>query len=220
MKKQFTTGIVILLPILITFLIVAFFINILTYPFVSNIEAIFNHYHLFQGSYYLFEGADIIKFISKAIVLIGLFTFIIFIGFMGKLFLIDYLFQLGFAIFHNIPYVNKIFKASQDVVHSLFSAESKSFSQVVLVPFPTNQTLSVGLVTKESLAVHCIHEGATELIPVFIPGTPNPSVGFMLMFKKDQLIFVNMKIEEALKFVVSCGVVMPEFTTVPPANKI
>lgn len=218
MKKYFTSGLVIFLPILLTILIVAFVINILTNPFVGNIEAIFHHFNLLEGTYFFIDGDDIIRFLSRFIVLIGLFGFIVFIGFVGKLFLIDYLFKLGYAVFHNIPYVNKIFKASQDVVHSLFSSESKSFSQVVFVPFPTAQTLSVGLVTKESLSVHSTDD-STEMIPVFVPGTPNPSVGFMLMFKKEQLIFVNMKIDEAIKFVVSCGVVMPNFMVTPADNE-
>lgn len=200
-----------LLPILLTILIVGFLINLLTKPFLGSVETILSHFEIFKHSYFIFESDVVITIVSKLLILIGLTLFILLIGVIGKLFLIDYMLRFGNFIFHNIPYINKIYIACQDVVHGLFSNESKSFSQVVFVPFPTPETLSVGLVTKDAIAVHLEGE-SSDFIPVFVPGTPNPTVGFMLMLKREQLIFADMKIDEAMKFVVSCGVVMPNFT--------
>lgn len=211
MKKYFVTGIVILLPVFLTVIIVTFFINFLTKPFLGTVEEALKQFDLFNQSYFIFQSEKIVTIVSKFIILIGLTLVILGVGLIGKIFLIEYVFRIGNGFFYNIPYVNKIYKACQDVVHSLLSSESKSFSQVVLVPFPTLSTLSVGLVTRQSILLESVPT-STELIPVFIPGTPNPSVGFLLMFKKENLIFVNMKIDEAMKFVVSCGVVVPEFT--------
>jgi uncharacterized membrane protein len=112
--------------------------------------------------------------------------------------------------------VNKIYKACQDVVQSLFSSSSKSFSQVVFVPYPNAHNLSIGLMIRDSVKIKHNQRDYEELVSVFVPGTPNPSVGFMLMFKREQLTFVNMKVDEAMKFVVSCGVVMPDFTITQP----
>jgi len=49
------------------------------------------------------------------------------------------------------------------------------------------------------------------MIPVFIPAAPNPSVGYTLMFKREELVSINIKVDEALKFIISCGIVKPEF---------
>lgn len=211
MKKDFFTGLVILLPILLTIVIVAFLVNFLTSPFLSPIQNIYSSLAIFDEPFLIWDGAQILTFASKLTILVGLALVIILVGFFGKLFLIDYLFKWGDILIHNVPVINKIYKACQDVVHSLFSSESKSFSQVVFVPFPFANTLSVGLVSNDSIAVESQHN-PLELVPVLVPGTPNPSVGFMLMFKRDELIYVDMKVDEAMKFVVSCGVVMNDFS--------
>lgn len=210
MKKDFLTGLVILLPILLTILIVGFLINFLTKPFIGPISGFYANLGIFDEPFLFLSGSDILTMASKVTALVGLFLFILVIGFLGKLFLIDYLFKWGDALIHNVPVINKIYKACQDVVHSLFSSESKSFSQVVFIPFPFADTLSVGLVSRDSLTLTS-HTEPTELVPVLVPGTPNPSVGFMLMFKKEDLVFVDMKVEDAMKFVVSCGVVLADF---------
>lgn len=212
MKKYFTTGLAILLPLILTALIVLFLINLLTKPFLGITENVVNH--LIDLPYVSYGYPGVIVFLSKVLILCGMILFVLLIGILGKLFLIDYLFKLGDKVFHNVPLINKIYKACQDVVHSLFSSSSKSFSQVVFVPFPLANTLSVGLITKESISINS-RPDYTNLVPVFVPGTPNPSVGFLLMFRRDQLVFVNMRVEEAMKFVVSCGVVMSDFSTIP-----
>ncbi len=210
MRKYFKTGLALLLPLILTLLIVNFLVNFLTAPFL----------HLTQPLLVpLFGKSASLLFLSKVLILFFLFLFVLLIGFLGRLFLIDYLFKLGDFFIHRIPFVNKIYKACQDVVHSLFSSKSKKFSQVVLVPYPYPPHLSIGLVTNAHFSVQEAPPSAQELIPVFVPGTPNPSVGFMLMFKRNQLIHVDMKIEEALKFIVSCGVVTTDFKLIAPPEQ-
>lgn len=71
--------------------------------------------------------------------------------------------------------------------------------------------------TGHSIQIGGMHQEYGDLLSVFIPGTPNPSVGFLLLFKKEQLTFVNMKVDEAMKFIVSCGAVMPDFAVIKPS---
>ena len=217
MKKYFTTGLAILLPVLLTIFIVGFFVNIITHPFLGTVEAILGHFEFFNEPFSIFQNGEMLTFFSKLFILVGIILTIFLVGFLGKLFLIDYLFKIGNMFFHNLPYFNTIYKSSQDIVHGLFSTTSKSFSQVVLVPFPTKDTMSIGLVTREFIKIND-KQSTLETIPVFVPGTPNPSVGFMLMFKRDELIPVDMKVDDALKFVVSCGVVKSEFSILTPAD--
>ncbi|WP_068466446.1 DUF502 domain-containing protein [Candidatus Protochlamydia phocaeensis] len=209
MKKLFSTGLVILLPIILTLMIIGFLINFLTRPFLSPVEAFLTQTSLFNGSILFFNESTVIILASKILILLGLAALVFLIGILGKAFFVDALIRLGDRLLHNLPYISKIYKACQDIVHSLFSSQSKSFSQVVLIPFPCEHNFCIGLVTKEALTVQANGQNTEEIVSVFVPGTPNPSVGFMLMFRKDQLIFLNMKVEDAMKFVISCGVVMP-----------
>ena len=211
-KKSFTTGLALLLPSLLTLMIVIFFINLVTAPFLEPFKALIGQLNLFQHKLHLGESSAFITMLSKALILLLLFGFIIFVGSVGKFFFIDYLIQWGDAVFHKVPYINKIYKAFQDVIRSLFSSSSKSFSQVVFVPFPNKGNFSIGLITCESVVIQDFKQ-TDEWVSVFVPETPNPSAGFLLFVKKKHLVFSNMKVDEAMKFVVSCGITMPEFTT-------
>ena len=93
-------------------------------------------------------GHSLLLFASKIIILLLLFGGILLIGFFGELFVVRSLLHIGDTILHRIPLVNKIYKAAQDVVKTLFSKEQKSFSQVVLVPFPRSNTKSLAFITK------------------------------------------------------------------------
>lgn len=210
MKKYFVTGLALLLPAVFTILIVSFVINLLTHPFLGTAVSIFTYYDIFNKPFLFFSGPTVLIVTSKILILIALAILIFLVGILGQLFLLKWLGGLGDYLIHRIPFVNKIYKTTQDVVHTIFmpSQNSSNYSRVVLVPFPHPESLSIGFITNDS------HRGADEdfekRISVFVPGTPNPTMGFMLMYRSDQLIPLSMKIEDALKFIVSCGVIQPE----------
>lgn len=216
MRKYFTSGLVILLPIVFTITMVQFIINFLTHPFLKFTKNLLKT-DLFYFSSILMDE-NFVTFFSQILILIFLFLIVIFIGIIGKLFLIDSLLGVGEYFLHKVPFINKIYKTCQDIVHSVFSSSSKKFTQVVFAPFPNTQNLCVGLVTGESIQLKNGLSKEREWVSVFIPGTPNPSVGFLLMFERHQLHFVDMKVEEAMKFIVSCGILMPDFATVQPSG--
>jgi uncharacterized membrane protein len=218
MKKYFSTGLAILLPIVLTVLIVNFLVNFLTKPFLAPTKALIAHFNFFQTHFLLLDDMTIVTFVSKVLILLFLVCFIALIGFLGKLFLIDYLFRLGDYFLHKLPYVNKIYKGCQDIVHSLFSSSSKTFSQVALVSFPYSHNLSLGLVIGEPITIKPTSPELNDLVSVFVPCAPNPSFGFILILKKEQLVFANMKVDEAMKFIVSCGVAMPDVVNIQPPN--
>lgn len=194
MKNNFLTGLAILLPIALTFWILALLVNLLTNPFTGLVDGIFHYYNL-QTSW--------TPYITKLLILAVLIALVFLAGLLGRFLFLNPLFKFGDRLLHRLPLVNKVYKASQDVVHSLFSEEKTSFSQVVLVPFPNARSLSIGLISAKG-------EATPEKVSVFVPGTPNPTMGFMLLFRKDQLIPIDIKVDEALKFVVSCGVIHPK----------
>lgn len=211
MSKYFFTGLILLLPVTLTLLLIIFIINVLTNPFTEIVASIFEHYNIFNKPFLFLSGAQVLRLVTKLMVLFSLFFLTLLIGFVGRLLVFKVFFRLADLLLHSIPLVNRIYKTAQDVVTTIFVSERPSFSKVVLVPFPSARSYNIGFITNDSLP-----QGSDDqhrhLVSVFVPGTPNPTMGFILLFKEEQLIFVDMKVEEALKFIVSCGVMYPAFT--------
>ena len=198
MKKNFTAGLAILLPIVITYWLVMFLVRLLTTPFLG-VTTNFLQSMGYSGSH------ETITWLSQALILIVLFAVILLIGLIGRLFLVEALLDFGDKFVHRIPLVNKLYKAIQDVVHSVFHEDNPSFSKVVLVPYPHTDAYALGFITRESMLEPTFDE--KEMISVFVPGTPNPSMGFMISYKKSDLIPLDMDTSKAIKFIVSCGVI-------------
>ncbi|MFV0340816.1 MAG: DUF502 domain-containing protein [Parachlamydiaceae bacterium] len=207
MKKDFFAGLSLILPIVITLLIVQLLFRLLSAPFEGLTQPLMAWISSFPklASY----STELVHFASQLLILILLIATTIFVGFLGKIFLVDALFKLGDRLVHKIPFANKIYKAVQDVIHNLMSEEKMSFSRVVLAPFPYAESKVIGFITKDQ-EPFIGDLSPKKKMAVFIPGTPNPMMGFILLIPEDQLIFTELKVEEAVKFIVSCGVVAPK----------
>lgn len=213
MKKTFFTGLVILLPLAITLMIVTFLINLLTKPFLGLVSLIFDYYGILNQPFLFLSGDQVLLWSSKLIILIGFVVIATLVGILGQFLFVRYIGHLGNRIMHRIPLFSRVYKAIQDVMHSLFGEKAETrFSTVVLVPFPYAGMYTLGLVTKGNLPEDSTAMDATKLLSVFVPGTPNPTMGFMLVFQREQLIPLNIRVEDALKFLMSCGVVSPAFS--------
>lgn len=210
MKKNFLSGLAVLLPVVLTAAIVMFFINILTKPFLGLVQSTFEGLGLLDKSFLFLSGQQIVTLTSKLLVLITLVLSTLFIGFLAQHLFLDKLLERVNRFIHRIPIVNKIYKAFQEVMSTFFTGKNTSFSQVVLIPYPHAETYSIGLITNDELPKGT-DENKEKLISVFVPGTPNPTMGFSLLYKKEELIFVEMKVDDALKFLFSCGVNFSEF---------
>lgn len=206
MKKLFITGLLILLPLAITLFIAQILINILSAPFQGVMESILNHYNQIDGPLGIFSVHQILYWTSKILVVIVLFIGITLVGMLGNMILVRSLFAFGHRLINYIPIVNKIYTAFYEVIGIMFSSEEKAFSQVVFVPYPHSDVYTIGLLSQEQT------NGMNQKsIPVFIPCSPNPSIGLMVSYRYDELIFIDMPVDQALKCVVSCGVMFPEF---------
>jgi uncharacterized membrane protein len=216
-KKNFLTGLAILLPIALTFWVVFFLINLLTAPFIGIVESLLIKIELSEHTHFLLTSKKALLFVSRLIILVVLFCIAILAGFLARVFFINYFFRFGDYLIHRIPFVNKIYKASQDIVHTLFGSEGTSFSHVVLVPFPHPKAFSLGLITKQEMPT-ASDPDQKEKVSLFLPGTPNPTMGFMLLFKRSEIVYLDMKADEALKFVISCGVLSNKLRVKPQTN--
>ncbi len=209
MRKYFFTGLGIILPIVLTVLIISFLINLLTKPFLGMAQSVLEYYGLLGKSLFFMKTDQLVLITSKLIVLALLTLLTIIIGLLARLVFVHYLFRTGDYIIHRIPIVNKIYRSIKEVVSTLFDSTEQNFSQVVLVPFPHSQGLALGMVVKDRLPEES-DKAYGELLSVFVPATPNPTMGFMLLYKREDVNFIDMSVEDALKCIVSCGVMFTD----------
>lgn len=210
MKKYFITGLVVLLPVTLTLIVVIFIFNLLTEPFLGLSKSILRNFDLLNTGFLFLSAEQLQNFISQVMVLLVLFGFTLLLGVLARWFFIHYMIKFWETIVHQIPLVGTIYKACQDVIKTIFVSKTSAFKQVVLVRFPHANSHTIGLITRESfLEVQDLL--GPDMVVVFVPTTPNPTSGFLTLFRKQDLIPLDMKVEDAFKYVISCGVIMPDF---------
>lgn len=214
MKKYFITGLVILLPLALTLAIVVFVFDLLTGPFLGIVKTVFEHYHLFDEGFLFLSASQIQNIVAEVLILVSLFFIVVGLGYVARWFLFKTLMKFAEYVVKRIPLVNAIYKTCQEVIKSIFTSTTKSFKQVVLVRFPHPNTYSIGLVTREEIP-SLANSAHADVVAVFVPTTPNPTSGFLIMFKPSDLIYLNMKVEDAFKYIISCGVISPDFNMLP-----
>jgi uncharacterized membrane protein len=134
--------------------------------------------------------------------------------------------SLGESLLEKIPFVRSIYSAVKQVTETILSQDKNSFRQVLLIEYPRKGVWTVAFQTSESMDM--LNDLTKQkLITVFIPTTPNPTSGFVLMIPKKDAIKLDIDVEDALKLIMSLGVVTPgkkadkiaELTENNPATK-
>tara|TARA_B100000242_G_C43007570_1_gene468322 strand:+ start:60 stop:674 length:615 start_codon:yes stop_codon:yes gene_type:complete len=185
-RNNFIAGIVVLIPIGITLYLTLFFIRVSGKIIPKEVNP--NNYLPFN-----IPGVEI---------LIAL-IFITFIGWLSLSFLGKKFFELFNNILKKIPILRTIYSAIGQMTESFTKTENKQKS-VVLLEYPRKGIWAVGFATKENKGV--IRDKINEdVVNVFVPTTPNPTSGFLLMVPKKDLIYLEISFEQASKFIVSAG---------------
>tara|TARA_B100000579_G_C22669848_1_gene775098 strand:- start:279 stop:899 length:621 start_codon:yes stop_codon:yes gene_type:complete len=190
LRNDFFTGIVVLVPIGITLYLTKFIITISSKLIPEEINP--NSYLPFS-----IPGLEILLSII-IITLIGGLS----LSFIGKKIL-----QVVNDLLKKIPILRTIYSAIGQMTETL-TPKKKSKKSVVLIEYPRKGSWAVGFVTKENKG-EISKKTNKNLVNVFVPTTPNPTSGFLLMFPKDEVIYLNMTFEEASKFIVSAGTSNP-----------
>ena len=191
LRNYFFTGVVVLIPIGFTLYLTKFLIGISSRLIPEKINP--NTYLHFS-----IPGLEIILSILIITIVGGLS-----LSFLGKKFL-----QLVDDLFKKIPILRTIYSAIGQMTET-FTQKDNSRKSVVLVEYPKKGSWAVGFATKDN-KTEMSTKTNEELVNVFIPTTPNPTSGFLIMFPRKDLIFLNMTFEEASKFIVSAGTSNPK----------
>lgn len=218
MKKFFITGIVILLPVMLTLFVIIFIFNFLTAPFLEFTKATLGRYEIFQQGIFFLSAEKLQHYVSQILILFTLFFFTVFLGIVARWVFFHYLVRVWDYVLHRIPFVSSIYKTFQDVINTMFTSTTTAFKQVVMVRFPNPDTYTVGLITRDHLS-GLEHVIGSDLLLVFVPTTPNPTSGFLTIFKREDVIYLDMKVEDAFKYIISCGVIATPFKNYPDIRK-
>ena len=186
LRNYFITGVVVLIPIVFTLYLSKILIGFSSKIIPENIN---------PNSYlpYAIPGIEIVISILFITIVGGLS-----LSFLGKKIL-----KLIDDLFKKIPFLRTVYSAILQMTET-FSKTDTNKKSVVLVEYPRKGVWAVGFATKENKGEMAV-KTEKKLINVFVPTTPNPTSGFLLMFPIEDVIYLNMSFEEASKFIVSAG---------------
>ena len=114
------------------------------------------------------------------------------------------------SLLHRIPMIRAVYSASKKFAEVVFSDSGESFKRVLLIEYPRKGVWSLAFQTANELG-EVQHRTGKEVICTFVPTTPNPTSGFILMVPRDEAIPLDMAVEDALKMIISLGVVVPKW---------
>jgi uncharacterized membrane protein len=114
------------------------------------------------------------------------------------------------SLLARIPVVRNLYAGIKQVLEAVLAADGKSFRKVLLVEYPRKGVWSLAFMTSSDLG-EVQEKTAGDVVSVFIPTTPNPTSGFVLMVQRSEVIEMDMTVEEGLKMIISMGVVVPKF---------
>jgi len=109
-----------------------------------------------------------------------------------------------------LPLTRRIYNASSQIVQTLLDRDDRIFRSVALIEYPSPGSYAVVLVTAAAPATIAEARPDEELVSVFLPTTPNPTTGYLLVVPADRIRVLDMSVEDAMKFIISAGVVSPE----------
>ncbi len=198
LKAYFITGLLVLLPLALTFWILKILLRGTERLIGDPIQRYFEIY---------IPGMGIIL-LAALILLTGIFARNLIGRKLGR---------LGEKILGKIPLVRNIYNSIKQMVNTIFMQGKGNFRGVVLVEYPRRGAYSLGFITGETSG-EVQHITNKTMVNVFIPTTPNPTSGFFILFPEKDVKMLNMTVEEGLKMIISAGMVTPPERSVAQAT--
>jgi uncharacterized membrane protein len=198
LKSTFLAGIFTALPIIITYFFLSFILKRISGFLIPYLE--------FLSEKFYFPLSETEKFLLSLSFLI---IIIFFIGVFAKIYIGKKTIDFFEKLLSKIPIIRSIYSAIRQIIDAFQLSSGNSFKKVVLVEYPKSGVYSVGFVTKETS--NYFNEKIKEKCSnVFIPTTPNPTSGFILIIPNKDIIELDLTVEEGAKFIISAGLLSPE----------
>jgi uncharacterized membrane protein len=196
LRGDFLTGLVVVLPMFLTFYLVWGTIHFIDAKVVPLIPGRYNPENVFGRNIF---GLGVLVFLSFTTLAGALAK-----GFVGRRVL-----TFGEQLVERTPIVRSIYNGLKQIVETLFNQSGANFQKACLIEYPRRGLWSVAFVATEARGEIPGKAGEPDLVSVFLPTTPNPTSGFLLFVPRRDVVPLDMTIEEAAKLIISAGLVTP-----------
>lgn len=192
LRRWFFAGLLVWAPLGVTLLVIRFLINLLDSSLLLVPSSL-------QPEWFGFPG---IGAILTLLIVLG--TGVLTANLLGKK-------ALGWAeqTLDHVPLVGSVYGSMKKVAETMFSGKGNAFKKVVLLEYPRRGIWSVGFLTTDPTLEVQAAAAAGELVTVFVPTTPNPTSGFLLLVPRDEIRELPISVQEGMQYVISLGVVAP-----------
>ncbi|MFD2270594.1 DUF502 domain-containing protein [Undibacterium arcticum] len=204
MRKYFITGLLILVPLAITLWVLNLIIGTMDQSLLLLPER--------------WRPEHLIGFHIPGLGTILTLLIIFFTGLLAQNFIGNYVVGIWEALLRRIPVVNSIYSSVKQVSDTLFSSSGNAFRKALLVQYPRQGSWTIAFLTGTPGGDVKNHLQG-DFVSVYVPTTPNPTSGFFLMMPREDVIELDMNVDEALKYIVSMGVVAPGQAVAAPVKK-
>lgn len=196
-RKYFVSGLLVLVPLIITLWVLNLIVSTLDQSLLLLPEA--------------WRPDKRIPLIGTILTLL----IVLITGVLTRNFIGSYVLKMWEAVLNKIPVVSSLYSSVKQVSDTLFSSSGNAFRKAVLVPYPHQRSWTIAFLTGAPGGDVKNHLQGDDYISVYVPTTPNPTSGFFLMMHKSDVVELDMSVDEALKYIVSMGVVAPEAPGLP-----
>ena len=193
-QRNFFAGIVVVSPIALTLYFAWIFINFvdgLVLPFIPQ----------------KYQPEIILPYYVPGLGLVVFVVFVTIIGFLTRNLIGRTLIRWSEGLLHRMPIIRSVYDAIKQIATAVFQDRASSFRQPCLLEYPRRGIWAIGFISTPVIGALAQHDIGEDMQIVFLPTTPNPTSGFMLLVPKKDLILLNMSIEQAAKLVISAGLV-------------
>ena len=204
-KKYILTGIISIIPVYITYWIIEQIFLIVSIPgknIISYFTSLFN-----------FNNTINIQFITITEYILGFILTIMFLFFFGLIIsnvIGKKIYSLFESLLNSIPVVNKVYNSIKQIISTISIDSKKSFKKVVMIQYPRKGLWTIAMVTGEST-----NKNKKEFYTLFVPSTPNPTTGYMIIISKEDVVNTDLSVEDATKVILSGGLVTPNLDKLP-----
>lgn len=212
MKNWFYTGLIAVLPVVLTIYFVSWVAK-LVITFIGNsfVVKYITDYLLEMESITTRQEAEVyIRITVYALAVIGVFIGVTIVGMTLKLVIGRKIANSLEKLFTKIPIIKSVYTTLSQITGLVSSDKSKSYQKVVLLEYPRRGIYSLGFLTSDGNDYFEDITGRPKLLNVFIPTSPNPTSGMFVMVQESEARVLDMKVEEAVKLIISGGAVLPE----------
>jgi len=206
LRNGFFAGLVLIAPLGVTLFVVNFLLTRIGRPIN---EAVFRS---IGETIRTTPGIQIaLDLLAIVILLIGITA----LGFFSSYFIGRFFINLGEKFIDRLPFVNTVYKTVKQIVDTFSKQQKAVFQKVVLTEYPRKNVWVIGFLTSEAKGEVQDRTGA-DVVNIFVPTTPNPTSGFLLIVPRDEVIEMEMTVAEGMKVIVSGGAVTPQFPKPAP----